>query len=93
MEDSRIRKLYFHLFHERPFSVTVLNGARLLQMVLDNSQVGAQIPWEMSVQTALAKQLCFHTMALMRRKLGRKKLNIARNAVNSTPAAMALQLV
>lgn len=38
MKDSPIQKIFFHLFCDWCFFITLVNYAQLLQLVLDNSQ-------------------------------------------------------
>lgn len=51
MKDGWSRELFFRVFRESEFLVTVLNGTRLLLMILDNSQAKTQMPCTMSVTT------------------------------------------
>lgn len=51
------------------------------------------MPYDMSVPTGFETQLYFSAIALMSRTVGKKKLNIFRNAVNSTLLGMAVQLM
>lgn len=69
MKDGRGRVLFFHVFRERSFSVTLLNGARFSPLPLDNSQCKTKIPYEMSVQTELEAQFYFHPLIFISRRV------------------------
>lgn len=94
MKDARIIKLFVHVFHERRLPVILRNGAECLKLVVDNSLAKEQEPYEMRVQkTFEAALLCCNALALMSSKVGRKTLNIIRNAASSKLVGMAVQLV
>lgn len=89
MKRGRIRKLFFHTLSRRNVRITLLNGTRVLQLVLDKNLGKAHIPYKLSVQTAFDAQLYFQTTALMSKEVRREKLNFIRNAENCTLAGMA----
>lgn len=91
VKGGRIRALFFHDFLCRNLSVTLLNVARFLQLVLGNSPAKVQKPCELSMRTTLDAQFYFHTRALMIREVRRKKPNIIHNALNSTLVDVELQ--
>lgn len=76
LKDSRIRALFFHPFCKIKFSVTLLNGGRLLYLVLENSQVKVYIAFELCVPKVSKAQMYFHAVASMSRNVTRRKLNI-----------------
>lgn len=92
LKNGRIRELSFQLFCNRNFSVTMLNDARFLQLVTDNSKAKAHLSNKMSVPTAFEEQLYFYVVALISRKVERMKLNIVQNARNSTMEDMKANL-
>lgn len=72
MKDGRIQKLFFHVFYERHFPVTKLDGATFLQMVFDSSHSKAQISYEMRMPTALGAQPYFHGIVSACKEAGSK---------------------
>lgn len=76
IRDGRIGEVFFHFSRERNVSVTLLNGVRFLQLVLDKRQGKRQMLYEMSVSTAFGAPYYFLGKAMMRREVGRKVLNI-----------------
>lgn len=75
MMDCRIRELFFAVFCYRTFPVTLLNGARFLQLVFNNTQAKANMPYEISMPTAFEVFFYFHSILFMRREVGKNKLN------------------
>lgn len=61
----------------------MLNGARFLWLVVENSQIKGRMAYKMSVPTMSLKNVSFHGMILMSREAGMKKLNIHRCASNN----------
>lgn len=49
VKDGQILELLLHLFSERKFTVTLLNGMPFLQLVLDNCHGNAHSPLKMGV--------------------------------------------
>lgn len=65
MKDCWIQKFFSHVICKRNFSVTLLNGARFLQVMLDNSLANVQIPYEMSFSRSFETKLYFHALAFI----------------------------
>lgn len=93
MRNSRTEDLFVHLLFDRNFPVSLINSARFLQLVLDNSKRKAQVLYEMSVRTAFLEQIYCHEMVSVGRELSRKKLNIVQGPVNTTLGSVGGQLV
>lgn len=82
------------MFRDRGLVSLILNGSWFLPLVFDsNSRGKPQMTFEKGVLTAFQAQLYFHAPVLMNREIGAKKLNIFLNAMNSTLAEIAFQLV
>lgn len=64
-----------------------------MHLVLYNSQGKAQILYEISVAAVFEAQPYFSAVFLIRREVGKKKLNIIKETVNSTSENIAARLV
>lgn len=72
-------QLFFRLFLEKTFPVTLFNDKWVLQIVLENSPEKPHTPYEMSLPTALEKQLYFHAVDLTSRDARRIKVKMVQN--------------
>lgn len=68
-----VQELLFTSFAKKISPVGLLTDARVLQLVLDNSQSKAYVPNEMSLPKAFQAKLCFHAVALTSGEVRRKK--------------------
>lgn len=59
LNDGQIREVFFQYFWERYFPITLLNSAQFLQLVLDNSQTKAYLPYEFNVPTTFKAMFTF----------------------------------
>lgn len=87
---GRLREIFLDVFRGRNLPVTLLSSARLLELVLDNSQVKAQMLYEIGPPKACKAQLYFQSLALMSKADERKRLNIVRSTVISTMVSIAV---
>lgn len=74
LKNGRTKELLFLILCQRNIPAVLLEGGRLLQLVLENIQTKAHSLYQMSVPTSLEALLYFHAMSLIRREVSRKKL-------------------
>lgn len=83
MKDGWIPRIFSHFSRQRNVPVSLLNGVRVLLLVLEYSQEKVHVRYEMEVPTVLMTQIYFHTKSLISKEGGSKKLRIVRYALNS----------
>lgn len=93
MTDVQIRERFIYFFCKRILSESLLNAARLLQVMLNNTPVKVRMPNAMSVPAALGTQLYFSTAVFFSRKVGKKTRTNTKHALNSSLAGMGVQLM
>lgn len=73
--------------------MSLLNGVRLLQLVIDKSCAKAKISFEVTVSVVLEAKLHFQAMVLVSRKVCKKNLSVYQNEVNSMLTDLAAQIL
>lgn len=91
LKNGRVRELFFHLFCERFFPMTLRNSGLFVQLVLDKlSRWKTAMRNEMSFRYAFDFLIYSHAIICITRRVGKKKRNFTRSTVNGTLAGMAV---
>lgn len=72
LKDPQVRRHLFYFNCEQDVYITLLSGTRVLQLMVDNSQGKALVPYETSVPISFEAQLYYHSMTLMSNEIREK---------------------